>query len=786
MNLRITVIIPLLLVISSITATMLLYTNELKFADTSIRAAALANTKLDITRLQNILYNQFTESAENVEYARLNLSVTAMDSDIQSLLVADESDNVIVANRYLWENADAAKVSPYNLSLATKVRTSNHPVVFFSQDDSSVLFGYYPVILKLENELGVPAKRIGILFIEKSIAGKLAAAKNDSLMRSMVFGGMMLAISLLVAILLHFVISRRLVVLTSVSKAFAEGNLDARSALVGQDELARIGQAFDDMAERIEYDIQRREEAKVKLRELNETLEQRVKDRTALLQEAQRITRMGNWTLDIPSGKLLWSDEIYRIFGCEPGEIEPSYENFFTFVHPDDIAKIKESESKAFFKGERHSIDHRIVLPGGEIRWVHEEAVAKLDSGGKPLALAGTVQDITDRKNIEQSMMAAKNEAERASLAKSEFLARMSHELRTPLNAILGFAQILEYETLTEEQQSFVGEIKRAGDHLLALISELLDLGRIEAGRLAVVLSRVNIADAVDQALKIVGTQIESKQLAIDNNCAGGGYVLADSTRLRQVLVNLISNAAKFNRQGGSISITCKQEGDDSLRLNIHDTGPGINAEDLDQLFAPFERLKADEHGIEGTGIGLALSKQLMDLMGGTIGVDCSCLEGSTFWIELPQTSGLCEQAAESKSIARDVSPGRQTILYIEDNQANLEVVKAILKRRKNITLISAKNGYYGLELAEKYLPDIILLDIHLPDIDGFEVFAALQKNAKTRHIPVIALSADAMPLNIEKALNAGFREYLTKPILMDDLMAAINRCTTCRAGAVS
>jgi PAS domain S-box-containing protein len=514
------------------------------------------------------------------------------------------------------------------------------------------------------------------------------------------------------------------------------------------------------------------------LRRHREHLEELVQERTAELRQAQRIGHMGNWTLNLASGGLSWSDEIFRIFGHQPGAFSPTFERFIASVHPADVESLNLEIQAACADGLHHSIDHRIRLPDGEVRWVNESGIAAFDENGNPISLSGTVQDITERKQVEQAMLEAKEAAERANRAKSEFLSRMSHELRTPMNAILGFSQLLKMDALTPDQQDFVHEIHQAGDHLLELINELLDLARIEAGRLPTAVKATPLRPLTEQAVQLIQPLLQKMEVTLLNQCGHDVNVLADPTRLKQVLVNLLSNAAKYNRQGGSICIGCELLDDERLRLSVTDGGAGIAPENLGLLFQPFERLGVSElTAIEGTGIGLAISKRLIELMGGTIGAESTPGKGSTFWIELPLAHSPQLAAAAPTALPQE-SAGKCSVLYVEDNAANLRVVEAMLRHRPDLTLLSASNGEYGLELAQRYLPQVILLDIHLPGMDGYAVLKQLQDRPETRDIPVIALSADAMPLDVERGLAAGFRRYLTKPVKIQDLLEAIEQTT--------
>jgi PAS domain S-box-containing protein len=528
-------------------------------------------------------------------------------------------------------------------------------------------------------------------------------------------------------------------------------------------------------------DISELHQAELELREHREHLEELIAERTARLTEserqlrqAQNIAHLGHWSVDLQTGALHWSDEIFRIFGRDPANFVPSYDNFYVCVFPDDREIVRASEQSAAETG-RHSVDHRVLRPDGTVRWVHEEAQAEFDAAGKPLRLTGTVQDITDRKQAEEALWRAKNDAERANQAKSEFLSRMSHELRTPMNAILGFAQVLELEKINPEQLDYVHEIRRAGDHLLELINELLDLSRIEAGKMAVVLQPVNVREATIDALQITQSLISARQIGFINKCDARATVLADPVRLKQILVNLLSNAAKYNRQGGRILLDCHRRDDEHLRLSITDTGPGIPPEKQAHLFKPFERLGAEFREVDGTGIGLALSRQLAELMGGTLGLNSTPGEGTTFWADLPV-------APETGKVEAPALPGIETntdtrqikVLYVEDNAANLRVIEAMFRHHPQLMLLSAANGEFGLELARRYRPNAILLDIHLPGMDGYAVLEALKADAATREIPVIALSADAMPIDVESGIQAGFRRYLTKPVKVEALMEAL------------
>jgi len=379
-----------------------------------------------------------------------------------------------------------------------------------------------------------------------------------------------------------------------------------------------------------------------------------------------------------------------------------------------------------------------------------------------------------------RELSVATAEADRANQAKSEFLSRMSHELRTPLNAILGFAQLLELDTASAEQRESVEQILRAGRHLLGLINEILDISRIEAGRLQLSLEPVPVQETVRQAIELVQPSAAEAHVTVRAEAIGEAlHVLADRQRLQQVLLNLLSNGVKYNRAGGTVTVACRETTARWLRIEVTDTGQGITADKLARLFTPFDRLGAEASAVEGTGLGLALSKSLVEAMGGTLKVRSEPEVGCTFSVELAVVAGPAERepiAAVSAPAVDERQPREaQKILYIEDNLSNLTLVESILARRPGTTVLSAMQGRVGVDLARDHRPALILLDRHLPDIPGEEVFRLLRTDSRTRDIPVIVLSADAMPSRMRQFLDGGVRAYLTKPLDVPELLAAID-----------
>ena len=380
------------------------------------------------------------------------------------------------------------------------------------------------------------------------------------------------------------------------------------------------------------------------------------------------------------------------------------------------------------------------------------------------------------RRADRRALLLAKDEAEAANRAKSDFLSNMSHELRTPLNAIIGFAQVLEIDdTLNEDQLDSVETIRKSGKHLLQLINEILDLARIEAGRLELSLEHVDLAEVLGACETLISPLASARgievRFSVDTAASG---VRADHTRLKQVLLNLMSNAVKYNRPGGRISISTEPLPTGRIRIAVTDTGHGIPPAKLEELFVPFNRLGAEGSEIEGTGIGLVICKRLTEAMDGRIGVKSIVNKGSAFWIELPAST-----LSNADATPDQIDPPRfptATVLYVEDNSANVKLVRMALARHPQVTLLEARDGHLGLDFARTHRPDLILLDINLPGMDGIELMARLRADPATRAIPVVAISAAAMEKDIERARSAGFRKYLTKPIDLADFLDTVEQ----------
>ena len=457
------------------------------------------------------------------------------------------------------------------------------------------------------------------------------------------------------------------------------------------------------------------------------------------------------------------------------------------FFSPAVAASTREHDRQVMSDGHSLTYEDHDLIDGTEYAFLTTKSPYR-DASGNLVGVIGIARDVSAQRRTAVALREAKEEAEKANRAKSEFLSRMSHELRTPLNAILGFGQLLELSDLDTRRHDSVGHILRAGRHLLSLIDEVLAISRIEAGRLSLSLEPVAVGEMARECLHFVTQLAESRGISCENrtdDCAEyGRYVRADRQRLRQVLLNLLSNAVKYNREGGGVTLACHvlEAGESAgapdawMRIEVRDTGLGLTPEDIGRLFTPFERLDAERSRTEGTGLGLALSKGLVEAMGGRIGVDSVPGVGSTFWLELPQAADPLTQVS-GDALPLPAFPAedcRGTILYIEDNLSNMALIECLLEAQPGLELLSAQQGLLGLEMARVRRPDLILLDLHLPDLPGWEVLAKLRENPQTAEIPVVVISADATPGQIARLRDAGAQEYLAKPIDVRELLRVL------------
>lgn len=479
---------------------------------------------------------------------------------------------------------------------------------------------------------------------------------------------------------------------------------------------------------------------------------------------------------------LFASHALEAVVGHSPGEWEGR--RLVDMVHPQDLERLEhELGMMGRRPADRMSVTARFAHANGS--WIvadlHGQTMAP--QHGNKEGTVVVMRDFTQRHQLEEGLRAAKAAAEEANRAKSDFLSRMSHELRTPLNAVLGFAQLLELDSPGPAQLESIHQIVRGGRHLLDLINEVLDISRIEAGRMPLSPEPVEVFGVIVEVVDLVRPLAEAAGVVITaRDCEVDTRVIADRQRLKQVLLNLAANAIKYNHRGGSVVIGMKKMPNGGVRTEVVDTGRGIPPEKFDDIFTPFERLGAERSGIEGTGVGLALSRKLVEMMEGKLRVESAVGEGSTFSVELPLARSIAAPLPAAR-FARGGAPPelvaartRGTLLYIEDNPPNVHLVEKVLEQRPGIELVVAGHGRLALELARAQSPSLIVLDLHLPDMSGEEILRALRSNPETSKVPIAVLSADATPRQVARMTRAGAIEYMTKPLDVAAFLALIDR----------
>ena len=527
-----------------------------------------------------------------------------------------------------------------------------------------------------------------------------------------------------------------------------------------------------------------RQRAEQALRDLNADLEQRIEERTAALavSEARLQAVLDNspagiYVRDIEGRYVMVNKELELILG-RPRDLilgrTPS-----EFLPPRMAARLADHDAAVF--STRSKVVFEETVPGEDGARVFQSAQIPLfGDGGELVGLCGISADVTDRKNSEETVKLAQMEADRANRAKSDFLSRMSHDLRTPLNAVIGFAQLLELEGVEPSQVEAVRQILSGARHLLDLINEVLEISRIETGHLPLSTESVDILEVIESTVSLLRPLAEKRGVRIETRTAAGApeCVLADRSRVGQVLLNFLSNAIKYNREDGIVTVAMSRSESGQCRVAVSDQGQGIPASKLHLLFMPFERLGAEATSIEGTGLGLAVCKGLIEAMQGTVGADSIPDHGSTFWMELPtdpdgaQRTTALRQAAGPENHHPAVSGH---VVYIEDNPSNVKLLERLLRQRPNVRLSHFPTGRAGLEAVRASQPDLLLLDRHLPDMTGDEILIELGRSVHTSGIPVVMLTADAKPAGMLEPGSRGLRAYLTKPLNVSEVLRVID-----------
>jgi len=486
-----------------------------------------------------------------------------------------------------------------------------------------------------------------------------------------------------------------------------------------------------------------------------------------------------------------WNAGAQRIIGYSAEEIVDQHLSRFYLDADVESGKPQRDLDVATAEGRCQDEGWRTRKDGSRF-WANVVTTAIRDQAGTLRGFAKLTRDLTERRQVEADLTNAKAAAETANLAKSDFLSGMSHELRTPLNAILGFGQLMESDSPppSPAQKASIEQILHAGWYLLDLINEILDLAMIESGKLSLSSEPMSLREVMLECKTMIEPQATKRGIHMTFPELDDPYFIdADRTRVKQILINLFSNAIKYNKEGGTVVVGCSATTRSRVRVTVTDSGAGLAPDKLAQLFQPFNRL-GQQADTEGTGIGLVVTKRLVELMGGAIGVKSTVGKGSVFWFELVSTAApRLAVEVEAPTNLEPGSPGDEllrTLLYVEDNPANLQLVEQLIARRPRMRLLAAADADTGIEIARTRQPDVILMDINLPGISGIEALAILRRDPTTASIPVVALSANAIPRDIEKGLEAGFCRYLTKPIKVHEFMDALDEALALAAVSIA
>jgi len=533
----------------------------------------------------------------------------------------------------------------------------------------------------------------------------------------------------------------------------------------------------------------------------NKIAEAALRESEARYRRAERGTNDGLWEWDIVSGRDYFSPRWLEILGYAEGELSEHVGSFIELVHPMDKPLVTDAVEGHLRYGQPYDVEFRMRRKDGDFIWIRSRGHAERNREGEPVLMTGSISDISVQKRAETTLLEQQLElerkvkertedlsealikAEKANTAKSDFLSSMSHELRTPLNAIIGFGQLLNTMKPVEADliEEFSNEILVAGKHLLELIDQLLDLSKIESSDLKISFEPINVCSLVDECIGQVKLGIHDRNnIQVHNEISDKSMsVKADPLRFKQVIINLVSNAIKYNKLNGTVIVKTQKQGE-MTRISVIDSGVGVSNENIDKLFLPFERLNYKNGNIQGTGIGLTITKKLIEAMNGKIGVNSQQGIGSTFWIELPSAeSQMKDESFKIGFSAQESKISEKTIkvLCIEDNPANMRLLSSALQIQGNYQVVMAYDAESGIRLANSEQPDVILMDINLPGISGIEAFSLLKSETATQDIPVIAISANAMPNEIDNAKAHGFSHYLSKPIdikMMLDTIASV------------
>ena len=514
------------------------------------------------------------------------------------------------------------------------------------------------------------------------------------------------------------------------------------------------------------------------------------RERSAL---AQKFAQIGMWDWTINSGDLYWSERIAPLFGHEQGALKTSYENFVNAIHPEDRERVTEAVNACVEKGEKYDIEHRVVWPDGTVRWLMERGDVIRDIDGKPVRMLGVVQDITDRKELEQGIIKAKEEAETAAHAKSVFLANMSHEIRTPMNAVVGLTDVVLETELTPDQREHLSTVRSSANALLSLINDILDISKLESGKLGLEKTKFHLPRSLKNVLQTFTIAAREKALELNLKIHPDLFhcFIGDPTRLRQILINLVGNAIKFTEKGG-ITISAEPEKEDMYRFSVADSGIGMTPAQVGKIFEPF--IQADQSTARrygGTGLGTTISKQLVELMDGEIWAESELGEGTTFYftahLQKPDCAENCQENCPAHAMPGEIplpkSKRRFNILLVEDIPANVTLAIIRLEQQGHDVKVTW-NGLEAVNAVKEKPFDLILMDVQMPEMDGMEATRQIRAfEGPDKHTPIIAMTASVMHEDLELCRQAGMDEIVPKPVDFAQLFAAMEQLVPPGAG---
>ena len=705
----------------------------------------------------------------DIEQAEIVISQLGSDPNLTSAMLFDDQDIVRLSNRY--ENRDrpiSETISAPYAKIFAEVRSTMAGKIIFSQNKQQ-LIAIYPVLLQsLPGELR--PSRIGILFLEHDLTQIKQAAQQIALKRSLLFSSTLMIFCLGLWFFFDLTLTRRVARLVAVSNNLANGKLSDRASLSGSDEVAQISTAFDRMA--------------TKIQENTKALE--------LSEERYNIaisgTNDGLWDWDLRSNEVYYSPVWMKILGYESDPLPLVFSTWSDNVHPEDFV-LAEQAVQGHLRGETpiYEHTHRMKHRNGHYIWTSAKGKCLRDEEGKPYRLVGTITDITAKKEAEEELKMAKEAAEIANRTKSEFLANMSHEIRTPMNAILGFSDLLQGMTTDDRYQSYLQAIRSSGKTLMSLINDILDLSKIEAGKLQLSYEGINLRALINDIQQIFSVKATEKgiQLLATVDESVPEAIAFDEVRLRQILFNMVGNAIKFTEQGHvSIQVSSSWSAEQKIQLvlQIQDTGIGIAPENQTRIFDIFTQSEGQStRKYGGTGLGLTITRRLTEMLGGSIKLTSELGKGSIFTLIFP--SVIIETHTHQISKHNQDIDFKQfvpaTILIVDDIESNRYLLRSFFQSTEH-TILEASDGYEAIQMAKNHHPDVIIMDILMPNLDGQEATLWLRNNSDTATIPILILTASLM-IGLRTQLEPHCQGFLTKPLVRADLVEALKGILTLR-----